>query len=598
MTKRSYTSAVLVLAVVSNFVLLPLAIAIGKVGREHQTANRSHDPGGNRSGPPAMPKRLDRPLVADFRSHGVRFVPPRDAANPSGALDPPVTPEPARSGNETSSDRPVGPLAQAPQPPEARPPTFIELLGEGLSLLKAGDYEAALEKFEAAGGLQPSRQIDYLKGVTLNRLGRYRQALINLWRAAKRGVALPSLDFEIGRAAVAMGAWRLAADSLARFDQATPGDAQVSVLLGRAYLGLGDFDQAEARLREATERNRSARPAALYYLALLEQARDNPEAARHGLEELEKEAPGSDFVRRLEETLPQPESPWLLSTALTYGSNDNVLLNPEGQALAEDVSQTASDFWAYSASVGYEWRITPNDILSPGVFIQGSRYGSIRQADFMSPSGDLGYARRLPFGLEATAGIAYGDTRVDGDGFNETVTTRATLSYRPTDRLTLVAGYRFNGTDYDTEPAETAEDRDSLSHSASLTALVALPDVQTVKTRLRLGLSQTWNSADGADYDFESRAGTIALSFVLPWLSLAATVSRTESDYDNPNSRSVPSLAFRRDDNRTSYSVRLSRPFGAGFRLFAAYGRTRNNSNISPFGYTQNTWSGGVDWAF
>ncbi len=137
-------------------------------------------------------------------------------------------------------------LAQA-EPAAPAEPSYLGLLDDGLSLLRAGDYQAALKKFDAAGRLEPNPRVIYLKGVTLNRLGRYRQALVNLWLAEKAGETTTGLDLEIGRAAAGSGAWRLAVDRLERYDRESPGDAQVSVFLGRAYLGLGEYDIQAAR---------------------------------------------------------------------------------------------------------------------------------------------------------------------------------------------------------------------------------------------------------------------------------------------------------------------------------------------------------------
>ncbi len=145
-----------------------------------------------------------------------------------------------------------------------------ELLEEGISLLDAGDYEAALEKFEAAGEIEPIPQIFVFQAVALNRLGRHREALRGLWIADGAGVVLPLLDFELGWSAVSLGLWRVAAERLERFEEAKPGGSKTVEFLGRAYIGLGRLDEAEAQLREALRRDPDVKPTVLYYLALVE----------------------------------------------------------------------------------------------------------------------------------------------------------------------------------------------------------------------------------------------------------------------------------------------------------------------------------------
>ena len=127
-------------------------------------------------------------------------------------------------------------------------------------------------------------------------------------------------------------------------------------------------------------------------------------------------APDSNLARRLEQTLPEPRNPWQVSASLTYGHNDNVLSNPEGQALPSEVTNADSDFWSFSGSVSYDWRITPDDVLTPGIHVQGTTYWDVETADFVSPSVSLIYARRLRSDFQTVASVAYGDTKVDDEG--------------------------------------------------------------------------------------------------------------------------------------------------------------------------------------
>ena len=44
-------------------------------------------------------------------------------------------------------------------------------------------------------------------------------------------------------------------------------------------------------------------------------------------------------------------------------TDDNVLSNPEGQALPSDVTNAGSNFWSFSGGLSYDWHITPDDIV-------------------------------------------------------------------------------------------------------------------------------------------------------------------------------------------------------------------------------------------
>ena len=176
-------------------------------------------------------------------------------------------------------------LALAPRLSAAQ--STRELLEEGLALLGARDYAAALEKFEAAGETDPAPRILVFRGVALNLLGRHREALQMLSSADEAGVVLPQLDFELGWSALRLGLWRVAADRLERFEKAKPGGAKTAEFLGRASFGLGRYDQAEAQLDEALRRNPALTPSVRFYRALIAQARGDPARAGEELRALE-----------------------------------------------------------------------------------------------------------------------------------------------------------------------------------------------------------------------------------------------------------------------------------------------------------------------
>jgi tetratricopeptide (TPR) repeat protein len=119
-----------------------------------------------------------------------------------------------------------------------------------------------------------------------------------------RGVGL---SFDTGWALLRLQRWKEAIEKLDYFEVVVPGRAKTSEFLGRAYLALGDFDQAEAKLQEAIERDPKVKPTALIYLAALEQKRGNPQRARQYLETIVRDAPQSPIARDVAQKLkPSP----------------------------------------------------------------------------------------------------------------------------------------------------------------------------------------------------------------------------------------------------------------------------------------------------
>ena len=80
----------------------------------------------------------------------------------------------------------------------AEHPDQQSLLAEGLQAFEDQQYRAALETFNRFVEAQPEDGRGYLfRGLTLNRLGAFRLALVDLLLAEKLGQSFSRLDFEI-----------------------------------------------------------------------------------------------------------------------------------------------------------------------------------------------------------------------------------------------------------------------------------------------------------------------------------------------------------------------------------------------------------------
>jgi tetratricopeptide (TPR) repeat protein len=189
-------------------------------------------------------------------------------------------------------------------------PESHSLIVQGAADLEAQNYAEALKKFAAASKSDPKdSEAVYFQGAALNRLGRPQEALQQLEQAAKMGFRGVGLTFDTGWALLRLGRWQDAISQLKYFEIVVPGRAKTSEFLGRAYLGLGDYNRAEAKLQEAIERDRDVMPTALVYLAVLEKKRNNPQAAQQYLETLVREAPESPIARNIEQKIKQASLP-------------------------------------------------------------------------------------------------------------------------------------------------------------------------------------------------------------------------------------------------------------------------------------------------
>jgi tetratricopeptide (TPR) repeat protein len=192
----------------------------------------------------------------------------------------------------------------------AASPQSHQLVLTGHADLNAGKYQEALKKFDAAIKADPNdAEAVYFSGAALNRAGRFKDALSRLQGAFAMGYRQPGLAFDSGWALLRLGYWAEAIAQLEYFERNIGGRGKTSEFMGQAYLGLRQYDQAEAKLKEAVQRDADLKPTVLLYLALLERERKNPAAAEGYLETLLNEAPDSAIALTLKKQMEQTPDP-------------------------------------------------------------------------------------------------------------------------------------------------------------------------------------------------------------------------------------------------------------------------------------------------
>lgn len=489
------------------------------------------------------------------------------------------------------------------------------LLKSGLAQLRAGEYQAAWESFDAAAAGAPGHGgARLLRGMAENRLGRHGDALRSLGEAESLGVAVPQLDFESGWAAVEIGLWDRAITALERHEAAKPGNAKTAEFLGRAHAGKGEYDSAVALFEDAMRRDPAVRPSALYHLAYLEMQRGDRAAADATLERLFAEVPDSPLARALAERLEatsearrrgaarreaagEPAKPWRAGAAVAYGHNNNVLALPDAMPVPPGGGSRGSYLVSYAADLRYDWRLGDADVLSAGYVLGGAEYFD-SAGDYNDHTLFGNWSHALSGDLDLAGRLGFGKTLVDGSSFRTTYSLGASLAYRLGARAVVDFGYGAVISDYDREPADARQDRDANTHTLSVTLTGNLTGLFPGDPLLRLGLAHAWNRAAGSNFDYRATSIFVSASASLPLeLTLDASAAISSHGYVHLNSFAFDGIrlfAFDRDDNVKIGSLRLSRPIVDGVDVFLSYRRIDNKSNIGFFDYTQDSWSLGL----
>lgn len=489
------------------------------------------------------------------------------------------------------------------------------MMDEGRAQLKKRNYQDALKAFESAERLDPSNPRPFFfSGVALNRLGRSGEALLRFDRAQFLSAVFsqdsphPDFDFERGWALLRENRYREAVRALQQYDQDRPGRGQTAEFLGRAYLGLEQFDLAKQQFDEALRRDPKLEPTIRLALSLLEGAQGKTQEANQQLVSLLQTTPRSPVSRLLRDRLarlnqPGGDKPWQIQSTISGGYNSNVLALGDGIALPTDITSKDSGFFYASLGGNYTWDFNPTSV-TVGYGFQSNTYASISSANLIDHLFSINIRHPLTPYVKASLLIADNFTQIGGDNFRNQIRVTPSLAYTINQWVTMAMEYTFAYNNYlfPVSPLFTAlRDRDGTFHSISPIVYIQIPQLRTLISIRYLFQN---NDTEGTDFDFNSHGFRINVQRPLFWRMMGnVQYSRTASDYNNLNSlASLPlGFAFERKDDVDFLSMTFTRPLQdltslayPGMQGFLQFDYIHNESNIAFFNFSQHVVRGGV----
>ena len=485
-------------------------------------------------------------------------------------------------------------------------PQSQRLIGEGRALLAKGDTDGALATFDAAANADPNDAgALYCQGAALNRLSRHAEALPKLQAAQGKGAKTPGLDLEMGWALLGTNRFADAIGRLQAYDAAKPGVGKTSELLGRAHMGLKQYDQADACLKEAIRRDAGLTISSQFYLAMLAAARNDGAGVTGHLDRMADALEGMADVRGGPPGQPPAEpgedKPWHITLMLGGGYNSNAIAAgdsglPGGAPLPGDIRRDGTTFATMGLGATYELINQENDALTVGYTLQSDLHGEndTHGADLMSNYWFAEYDHRFTDRLFGTVTVADLYARVGRQPFLNQVMARGTLAYQCSEAVVVEGAYIYHNKDFlFGSPRRRQQDRDADAHTLMITWFVAVPETDL---RTRCGYYHTYNRAEGSDFDYDGDAVFVFGAHPLPCdVNLEVGYTRIWNDYHEPNSVAGPfGWAFSREDNVHVLSAEFTRPLGKGVTLFMRYEARWNGSNIPEYGYNQHVYTGGI----
>lgn len=500
--------------------------------------------------------------------------------------------------------------------PAAASDESYRLVVDGSAELQRGQNDKALELFGRAAAADPKDpQPAFFAGTALNQMGRHDEALERLKQAETLGETDPELDFQAGRALVETRQWEAAVDRLARFEAARPGRGKTSEFLGRAYLGLGRYDEADAKFREALARDGSLSATVLPYQAALDQQRHEEPAAREKLERLQQVAPESATARAVRElalsqqaatgVLPagvagpaQGPDRFTLSLAAGYNSNARRV---EATTVQAAVAGKGSVFEELTLAGSREFADGAGGVVAVGGQLLVDQYPQVEDEDVFDPSVYVEYRRPLGADVWASARLSDDYVLLGWDAFRNRLSARAAVDWTVADGVTVEGAYGWARDDYYFNTTRVLNP-DSDTYTASVDFYVAPPGSPV---RLRAGYFYSWTYAVGDDFDAHGGGALAGLSVDLPGkVTAAVSYAYVLEQYTNVNSLTADLNSpfqlpnYRRRDRIHAVGVRLSRPLDDRTTAYVGYDFNEDASNVPAYRYSENVVSVGVTWRF
>lgn len=456
----------------------------------------------------------------------------------------------------------------------------------------------AVAALETASSLDPALTgLNHQLGKAYAQNGSHRKAVKAYRRQRKLAGQTPELAFDLGMAHLQLDQRDEAQEAFQSAADAT------SDLTGRAHYNLaliamqrGDRDAALNAMQRAVDTDTNAQRKASF-AAQLAAMRDSDQPVQQRAEQIidmraELTRATDAQLRRITGRGDDRLITGSFTLAIEYDDNvslvDNDLLLPANVNDQEDARLVAKLFLE-----AQPWR--------QGRWLAGARFSGYHSAHFGEEEVDYGVAAIDPYLrwtgddwlFEFDAALSY--AQLGGNDYESHITPGIAAVWRQCDHAAVRLYYRYTHRNSFLPAAiNPATDRDGNIHYLGAVQSFWNEDRSV---QVYVGLAGELQRTQGSDFDRDAITLLLGVAFDFAFQTRANVTYRfLHENYLNPNTAS--GTGSKRDDDRHSFTVRLTRALCENVDVYGEYRYMHNDSNIDGFDFESNIVALGLIYSF
>lgn len=464
------------------------------------------------------------------------------------------------------------------------------------------NYLAALDHLQQVIRLVPDQPDAYFYlGLSFTRIGEFQQAIAALEKVRQLDPSKQYVYYHLGLAYVQAAQYATALTHLERAVTFDPQKAAAYFYLGYCHYQLQQYESALVAFDSALKLEPDLALSVHYYrgraLYALEQDRQARTAFQATIDTDAQSTLGQNAQRYLEAIDRRARDHQLLQVQATIGFqyDDNVTIADDDIISRESDGRTTIAFGGRLYFVR-----TPQWRLGVAYDLFQSLHFNLDEFNVQQHTGGLvARFKRDRVTLYTTANYTY--TTLDNDHFSNAFAIQPSATIRATNTLFTVLSVRYQNDDYVNQfippGQEDVRDRDGWRVQPSVAQYLRF-NRQRSYLRLRYQFEASRN--DGSDWEYDSHQVGLALHSPLLWgitMDIEGTYRRRDYLHINSFDAGLPATLEpgvdrrKRDDDRFTASLLLTREFGRYVQVAVGYFHTSNLSNIGFFEYDRNIWT-------